>query len=181
MLDYPFGELQNKRMARFRQKLMIWLSVLLLTTCFFAQPSLAAYDVIANHPDEPFRSVLFRSKQSLRDRSGNSWQVVVFRYGSPEGLTPVTLRLVGFPGIVTFRHPQDLTLTSEARSWQAAERPTPQTAVPNVGEYDLTKIVQQLPIGGSLKLRLPLDDRSEVLRVPGFVVQEWQQVARAEP
>lgn len=154
---------------------------LLLAICLFAQPALAAYDVVANHPDEPTGSVLFRSKQSLRDRSGNSWQVVVFRYGSAVGLTPVTLRLVGFPGVVTFRHPQDLTLLSETQTWQAAERDTPQAKVPNVGEYDLTEIVQQLPIAGSLRLQLPLSDRSVILRVPGFVVQEWQQVARAEP
>lgn len=173
------------RMVRFLKRLIpelvILLGVLLLVNCLFAQSSSAVYDAVVNHPDEPAHSVLFRSKQSLRDRSGNSWQVVVFRYGSPEGLSLVTLRLVGFPGIATFRHPQNLTLTSETRSWQATERTPPQTAVPNVGEYDLTEIVQQLPVGVSLNLRVPLSDRSVMLRIPGFVVQEWQQVARAEP
>lgn len=154
---------------------------LLLAACFFVQPVFAAYDAVVNHPDELPQTVLFRSKQSLRDRSGNSWQVVVFRYGSPAGLTPLTLRLVGFPGIAAFEHPQNLILSSETGRWSAPERSNPQIDVPNVGEYDLTQIVQQLPATGSLNLRLPLSDRAEILRIPGFVVQEWQRVARAEP
>ena len=148
--------------------------VLVLWGTIAPLPALAVYSQV----EEPPQGILFRSRESLRDRSGQSWQVVVFRYAKLEGMTPVTLRLVGFPGATDFLHQEPLRIDSERDEWQVFESPVAPQLSSHVGEYDVTAIVTQLPTTHSLKLRLPLKE-AQVLRIPPFVVEEWQRVSNA--
>ncbi len=148
--------------------------VLVLWGTIAPLPALAVY----SQGEEPPQGMLFRSRESLRDRSGQSWQVVVFRYAKLEGMTPVTLRLVGFPGAAEFLRQEPLRIDSERDEWQVFESPVAPQFSSNVGEYDVTAIVMQLPTTRSLKLRLPLKE-AQVLRIPPFVVEEWQRVSNA--
>lgn len=138
-------------------------------------PALAIYSRV----EEP-QGILFRSQESLRDRSGQSWQVVVFRYAKLEGMTPVTLRLVGFPGAAEFLHQEPLQIDTDRDEWQVFESPVAPRLSPHVGEYDVTAIVPQLPTTSSLKLRLSLSKEVQVLRIPPFLVEEWQRVTQAD-
>lgn len=149
--------------------------VLIMLGTIAPLPALAMYSQV----EEPPKGILFRSRESLRDRSGQSWQVVVFRYAKPEGMTSVTLRLVGFPGAAEFLHQEPLQIDSDRDEWQVFESPVAPQLSPNVGEYDVTAIVPQFPTTSSLKLRLPLKE-AQVLRIPPFVVEEWQRVSKAD-
>ena len=133
----------------------------------------------------------YHARDSLKDRDGNTWQVLLFPDNS-HSTTTYYLRLVGFPGVNSFIHPQALEIQTaeggqaQALPFKGRERLTPakiltardayaeSTPAPNVGQYDLTTIVSQLP-SSSLKLAVPLKgDRTLDLKIPREVIEEWQ-------
>lgn len=142
-----------------------------------AAPALASF----SQEVLPSNIILYRSRISLRDQAGHAWQVVLFRTGQPADMAPLSLRLVGFPGIVQVAHPYPLQIEAAGdRPLEAQDMFAHQAPSPNVGQYDLTPIFAQLPTNRSVTLTLPVSAQEPlVLRIPPFVLQEWQQVAHA--
>ena len=117
----------------------------------------------------------YHARDSLKDRDGNTWQVLLFPDNSQTSSTTYYLRLVGFPGVNSFIHPQALEIQTPAKILTAKDAYAESTPAPNVGQYDLTPIVSQLPSKGSLKLAVPLKgDRTLTLKIPREVLEEWQ-------
>ena len=155
----------------YRSILLLGLSVLLtfssLTIC------LPATALLRQHHETP-NVLRYHARDSLKDRDGNTWQVVLF----PDRSQPDTiyyLRLVGFPGVNSFTHPQSLEiLTDRGKIYTAKDAYTQLAPAPNVGQYNLTQIVDRLPSKGSLKLSVPLLERHLSLKIPHEVLAEWQ-------
>ncbi|PSB34430.1 DUF3122 domain-containing protein [Stenomitos frigidus] len=122
--------------------------------------------------------VMYRSLQTLRDRTDQAWQVVFYKRVQGGQTESIHLRLVGFPGGAALEHPHPLKITTGTeRVWLAAETDTV-TDVPNVAEYDLLEVMRQLTATTPLRLTLPLQKTAIDLPVPPFVVEEWRQVAQ---
>ena len=159
---------------------LILLVNLTLIICFSSGSiCLPAIALLRQHHETP--DVLrYHAQDSLKDRDGNTWQVVLFPDKTQLDNTKYYLRLVGFPGINSFYHPQSLEiLTSEGNVLTARDDYQQSAPAPNVGQYDLTPIVPQLPEKGTLKLAVPLQENRELaLKIPGKVLTEWQLLAR---
>ncbi|MBE9240167.1 DUF3122 domain-containing protein [Synechocystis salina] len=118
---------------------------------------------------------LTQSRQSLRDQEGNTWQVVLFKRVKATGETETNLRLVGFPGVISFRHPAPLVVqdndgnTVNLTDLLAAESPGE-----NVGQFLVTADFAKLEMNGIWALDLPLKEGNQQIKVPYFVLQEWQ-------
>ncbi|MGD1895351.1 MAG: DUF3122 domain-containing protein [Phormidesmis sp.] len=123
----------------------------------------------------------FRSKQSLRDRSDRSWQVIVFKRYQADGLQGLYLRLVGFPGLVTLDTQRPLTVaTGSSLQWTAAAELDPQTpALPdNAGQYNFAEPLDALKGDIPLQIDIPLSGGSIAeLVVPPYAVHEWRELA----
>lgn len=164
--------------AWFRRSRAIALSLALLLATLaglgFTAPAQAALRVIEEAPGQ----VLYQTRHSLRDTADQPWQVVFFKRERPEGPPLIHLRLVGFPEAVTFQHPQPLPVQVDgATVGTAADVFKARSPGPNVGEYDFADLILTLPAAGFLQLELPLT-APRSLRVPYFVVRQWQAVAR---
>lgn len=117
--------------------------------------------------------VLVRSLQTVRDRSDQAWQLVLFKRLEAGQTTSIHLRLVGFPGAVEFRHPAALQVGATGHEWLAADLLGDYPA--NVGEYDVWEPMSHLMSNAPLQLVLPTQTPT-VMVVPPFVVKEWRQV-----
>lgn len=156
------------------------LKLFMLLLCLFlmwmggtTKAAWAAFSRVEEAPDV----MLYRARQSLRDSSGNSWQVILFKYVKAGVAQPIVLRLVGFPGIATIPHPKVLMLQAGDQQWAVPDLQSDRPALSHLGEYDLTVVLPQLESIGTVWLRLPTAAGQTTLRIPDFVVQEWQQVA----
>lgn len=125
--------------------------------------------------------VMYRSLQTLRDRSGQAWQVVLFKRLQAGQIQQLHLRLVGFPGLMEVVHPQDLQLTTGTAQVLIAPDFPMQTPLPNAGEYDLQQVMMRLNANPPLQLLIPLKQRQVELLVPPFVVQEWRTISTMQP
>ena len=117
----------------------------------------------------------YHARDSLKDRWGNTWQVLLFP-DKQSATTIYYLRLVGFPGTNSFIHPQSLEiLTSQGKILTAIDSYSESAPAPNVGQYDLTPVIDRIPYKGSLKLSVPLAQNRELaLKIPSEVLTEWQ-------
>ena len=121
----------------------------------------------------------YHARDSLQDRNGHTWQVLLFPDNSQSASTTFYLRLVGFPGVNSFIHPQSLEILTPDKILTAKDAYQETAPAPNVGQYDLTPIMSQLPAKGRLKLAVPLNDYRELaLKIPHEVVEEWQLLYR---
>ena len=128
--------------------------------------------LLRQHHEAP-NVLRYHAQDSLKDRDGNTWQVLLFPENS-DSTVAYYLRLVGFPGINSFVHPQPLeVLTSQGQIFTAIDVYSQSSPAPNVGQYDLTAIVDRLT-ASSLKLSVPLELGSLSLKIPGEVLEEWQ-------
>ncbi|MFK8184288.1 MAG: DUF3122 domain-containing protein [Phormidesmis sp.] len=122
----------------------------------------------------------FRSKQSLRDRSDRSWQVILFKRYQGDRLQGLYLRLIGFPGVVALDPQKSLTIaTGSSTQWQASPELDPQTqALPeNVAQYNVAEAIDALQGDIPLQVEIPLANGSIAqLVVPPFAVQEWRKL-----
>lgn len=127
--------------------------------------------------------VFVKSFHSLRDRSGNSWQVVFYKEINQGQVKNVNLRVVGFPELEAFQHPAPLLITTKnGSSWQAEDVFADGAPVENIGQYDLRDLIFQLPTNTKLLLWPQVTGgRTVTLPVPQPVVKEWQTVASQEP
>ncbi|MDY7022020.1 MAG: DUF3122 domain-containing protein [Cyanobacteriota bacterium] len=157
--------------ARFYPLLTVILCLSLqLLICFPAFASIHRYPETENQ-------VMYRSKQSLRDRHDLSWQVILFKRVKFGQVHEVHLRLVGFPGLTEFVHREALRLTSATgQTWQAED--VVDLSLPkNVGEYDLFQFMLQVENDIPLELDLPLvASQKTTLPVPPYIMKEWRKL-----
>ncbi len=164
-------------MSRTRLSQLLWkfcclTLILLLGISGLFTPKAAA--ILRQHHDAPGIS-RYHAQASIKDASAHAWQVVLYKVFQPGLKREIHLRLVGFPGIFEFAHPQPLEiLTFQAKLLSAADVYTSAPA-PNVGEYKFTDVLSALTSTDGLKLYLPLQDGQRLtLQIPKNVVAEWQ-------
>ncbi len=165
-------------------KVILWLLLLGILTIilfleqgtFTTQPIFAAITSV-----EASERIVYRSQQTLKDRVGESWQVVLFKNIYP-GVTSLELRLMGCSSADELIHSQPLLVTTNsgkvltARDIFLEDAPTP-----TIGQYNFEDILPQLPTE-QLLLSLPLGgERFIDIEVPSSVVHEWQEVGAKTP
>ncbi len=151
--------------------LTIIIVILCTTFLIFSPPAKATLTEYQESPGV----TRYNSKHSLKDKNGYSWQIVLFPLTNNKE-TNYYLRLVGFPGIAELNHPQPLEIiTSDGKVLMANDLFSVQSPAPNVGQFDVTNIVNQLPKNGFLKIALPLKNNQELaLKIPSSILLEWQ-------
>ncbi|MBD2313433.1 DUF3122 domain-containing protein [Desertifilum sp. FACHB-1129] len=157
----------------------IGILVLVFFSLSLAQPKGAIAHLQEHHQQSGQLSL--HSRQTLRDRAGYAWQVVLFPGESPSD-PRWNLRLVGFPGAVEVAHPQPLTIrAAEGMDWSAADVFRDRPAATSVGQYDFTEVMQHLESVDFLIVQVPVsEDRTLSLKIPPFLIAEWQQLARSK-
>jgi hypothetical protein len=86
-------------------------------------PAQAAIRQLEEAPGQTvYQSEVYKSRQTLKDQQGNSWQAIAFQRTHPERTATMYLRLVGFPGTANIDHSQPLTLIdSMGKTFTAAD------------------------------------------------------------
>ncbi len=160
-------------------RLILLFNLILLFTISSFSICFPATALLRQHHETP--GVLrYHAQDSLKDGDRNTWQVILFPDNLQTSKTRYYLRLVGFPGIKSFNHPQSLEIiTSQGNILTAADAYPKSAPAPNVGQYDFTPIMAKLPTKGSLKLAVILKGNSELsLKIPHEVLTEWQLLAK---
>ncbi len=135
-----------------------------------AAPAPVWLQTLAQDPDQVF----IQARHSLKDDQNMTWQVICFARREQ-----VELRLVGFPDRYHFQPDQPLLLQpSPGESWRAAADFPKADSVPNVGQFDLSPLVERLPTGQPLTLTLPLVEGQRRILIPAPVTLEWHEVIR---
>lgn len=155
----------------------LWSYILIgcVLSSFICPPATA---LLRQHHESP-NVLRYHAQESLKDRAGNTWQVLLFPDKS-HSYTTYYLRLVGFPGVNSFRHPQAIEiLTSQGKILTAIDAYAESAPAPNVGQYDLTPAIDLLVTQQNLKLSVPLENGRELaLRIPSEVITEWQLLTK---
>lgn len=135
--------------------------------------------LLRQHHESP-NVLRYHAQDSLKDRDDNTWQVLLFPDYTQGEKVVYYLRLVGFPGVNAFKHPQSLEiLTSEGKILTVKDVFSQSAPAPNVGQYDLTPVVTQLSANQSLELSVPLADRRELaLNISQSVLSEWKLLTK---
>jgi hypothetical protein len=170
------GQKAKKQLTTCVNLLLItyYLLLILMVTLGSWTFCLPANALLRQHHETP-NVLRYHAQDSLKDRDGNTWQVLLF----PENYDSKTnyyLRLVGFPGLNTFLHPQSLEiLTAQGQILTATDAFQKSAPAPNVGQYNLTPIISQLTTQSNLRLAVALAANHELsLTIPREVVTEWQ-------
>lgn len=143
--------------------------------CFPVQPAFAAI----RQQEEAPGQILYQSRHRLQDTANHSWQLVLFKRVKNNQVKEMNLRLVGFPGEAEFKHPEPLTIiTRQGKVFQANDVFAEKSPAPNVGQYDLKNILEQLPVNTTISLELNLKSPQKLqLEIPSEVLLEWQIIA----
>lgn len=167
--------LKSRRGRRSLVALLVALLFLLPSTLLFSQPASA---LIRQQVEAPGQT-LYQSRHSLRDGSGKTWQVILFKRIKVGESANVQLRLVGFPNETVFEHPASLTLKdSQGKRLSASDVFADKAPAPNVGQYELTDILESVSASGSVELSLPVEDGETRISIPSVIILEWQYLAR---
>lgn len=169
MFDRSLNLLTNRIFDRWLNLFSI-MAIVIASWGIFTLPATA---LLRQHHESP--GVLrYHAQDSLKDRDGNTWQVVLFP-DYTQGEIIYYLRLVGFPGINAFKHPQPLeVLTSTGKIFSLKDVYAESAPAPNVGQYNLTSALGELSAQQSLKLSTPLENNRELaLKIPSEVLTEW--------
>ena len=156
--------------SKFSLILILSLSLLVGFGTFTSKPAAAFVEKEYEAPGK----ILYKSRHSLRDRSGNAWQIIFFKRYTNDELSTIALRLVGFPGVVEVAHPQRLKLSTATNEFTAVDMFSQESPATNVGQYDLKNILAELPTNKALRLLIPNKRNGYPLRVPPSLVMEWQ-------
>ena len=157
------------------RRLIVIIGFLILFYCSSITICFPAAAVLRQHHETP--GVLrYHAQNSLQDKQGMTWQVVLFPEYQSNLVTKYHLRLVGFPGIAEFIHPQPLEIiTANGQVLNAADLLTVFSPAPNIGEFDLTDILPILPEKGSLTLSAILQGNQDLSwKIPESTVIEWK-------
>jgi len=145
--------------------------------------AIAPAQAVLRQLEEAPGQIVYQSRQTLKDRQGNSWQAIAFKRIRPNDTDVIYLRLVGFPGTAAIDHSQPLILTNlMGKTLTAAdvsqEMFTDKTQIkPDVGQYDLQPILMQLESAIPLQLTLSTLDQSEIiLNVSADMIGEWRSL-----
>jgi Protein of unknown function (DUF3122) len=119
-------------------------------------------------------TLLYKSQWTLRDQHDRAWQAIAFQVRQPEQPFAVQLRLVGFPGSVQVKADQPLLLDNRQQFLSAPliDFATP----PEVGQFDLQPVLAKLNARSPLYLTMATLDGTIELKVPPFLVEEWQSL-----
>ena len=157
------------------------ISLLSLTIVFIISLNLVSFPALALREHHQSPGVLrYHAQHSIKDKQQRAWQVILFPEDKNNTDTKYYLRLVGFPGLVEFIHPQPLEIiTSEGNILTAPDVFADTTPASNVGQYDVTEILSQFPPKGSVKLIFSLfkEDRTVqdmALNIDPAIMTEWQ-------
>jgi hypothetical protein len=121
--------------------------------------------------------IVYQSRQTLKDQMGQTWQVVLFKRVKVDAEPEIDLRLVGFPGNTVFQHPAPLIIRPDATSQFALDDAFAQeNPGENVGQYIVSEAFKTSQPNGIWELELPLVGESDIIKVPYFVLQEWQEL-----
>lgn len=143
----------------------------------YTRPALA----LARQQEESPGQTLYQSRHSLRDETGSPWQVVLFKRVKDEKVEELSLRLVGFPEGIEFRHPEALEITApDGEIFFAPDAFADESPAPNVGQYMMKNILSRLPLAGEIELSLPLE-KKRTLSIPAPVLLEWQTIIAPAP
>ena len=161
------------------KKVILLLSLTIVFIISLNLVSFPAYALLREHHQSP--GVLrYHAQHSIKDKQQRAWQVILFPEDKNNTDTKYYLRLVGFPGLVEFVHPQPLEIiTSEGNLLTAPDVFANTTPASNVGQYDVTDILSQFPSKGSVKLIFSLfkEDRTVqdmALNIDPTIMTEWQ-------
>lgn len=163
----------TKTFSNFILILTLCVALLIGFSTFSSEPAAALVEKEYEAPGQ----VLYKSRHSLRDRSGNSWQLIFFKRYQDDNLSSISLRVVGFPGVVEVAYPQPLQITTSSGEFSAQDMFAAESPAPNVGQYDLQEILPQLPTTSSIRLLIPNQKTGYPVRIPGSLVLEWQSLA----
>lgn len=135
--------------------------------------------LLRQHHETP-NVLRYHAQDSLQDSDGNTWQVILFPDNIDRSETTYYLRLVGFPGIKSFVHPQPLEIiTNQGDVLSAVDAYAESAPAANVGQYDLTAIISELTTKNSLKLAVIMRGKQELaLKIPSEVVTEWKLLTK---
>jgi hypothetical protein len=80
---------------------------------------------------------------------------------------------------VEIAHPQPLEITTNSsKLLTATDLFATESPAPNVGQYNVTNLIAQLPPNSFLKLTIPLTQNKNItLKIPNSIVIEWQWLA----
>ncbi|HAC66123.1 MAG TPA: hypothetical protein DCF68_21965 [Cyanothece sp. UBA12306] len=164
------------------KKLVLLKKTLIILILCFAFSIVSVHQAIASIKKitEASGQILYKSKQSWKDQAGNAWQVVLFKRIKDNETQKINLRLVGFPGVTEFNHPQELTI--KVRDDLILTAPdvfvnNAQSPSPNVGQYDFNSLVDQLEISNFWLLTLPVKgDQQTQIRIPYFILKQWEEI-----
>lgn len=164
--------IQRRILSRCWNLLSISLAIAIIGWGVYSPPATA---LLRQHHETP-NVLRYHAQDSLKDREGNTWQVLLFPDYTQGQEIVYYLRLVAFPGVYTLKHPQSLEIvTSQDKILMVKDAYSQAAPAPNVGQYDLSSTVKQLSAQQSLKLSIPLaSERKLVLEIPQEVLSEWQ-------
>lgn len=150
---------------------------------FVPLPAIAAIRQLEETPGQ----IVYQSRQRLKDEQGQFWQAIAFKRILATGEESLFLRLVGFPGTVDidrtlplrFTNSLGATITAlDASSQIFTDSSSPE---PQVGQYDLQPVIDQLRAELPWQLTLPTLDQSPVqLQIPPMLIAEWQCLAETD-
>lgn len=159
------------------KRLTCWLTALsFLLILVVTIPNLLAQALIRETVEKPGQ-VVYQSRQTLKDQNGNTWQIVLFKRIKNDAEPEINLRLVGFPGAVIFQHPAPLIIHPDANStFELEDAFATESPGENVGQYLISDTFQASQPNGIWELELPLVNQTNAIKVPYFVLQEWQEL-----
>jgi len=150
-------------------------SLIILLVCsslVWASPSYAS---IRQQEEKPGQ-ILYQSRQSIRDSHDQTWQVILFKRVKDGEVKQVDLRLSGYPEQTHFLHPAELEIfLGDRRLAEAPDQFATEAPAPNIGQFNLSQILSQLPMNQPVMLALPLED-PVTIQIPVAVLLEWQLI-----
>ncbi|MFO7141473.1 hypothetical protein B9T16_07190 [Arthrospira sp. PCC 8006] len=158
------------------RKLVSILLLIILPLLLVMVPPQPAIALIQQQEEAPGQ-ILYKSRHSLRDNQGNSWQVVLFKRVKNGEVKDVNLRLVGFPGSVTFNHPEPLQIVvGNGTIIEAVDEFGEKAPGPNVGQYNLTDVLPKISPADEIELYLSIAETKCAIAIPSPVVLEWKAI-----
>lgn len=164
-------------MITVRKIVSIFLVIILPLLLIFTTPRPAIATILEQQ--EAPGQMLYQSRHTLRDNTGSSWQLVLFKRIKNGEVENVNLRLVGFPDAAEVAHPKPLKITtSRGVFFEAVDEFADKAPAPNVGQYNLTEILPKLSKTEGVELNVAIaGDKNCAIAVPIPVVLEWKEIA----